>query len=598
MRLSPKLVLVIALLCPTLWGQTCAHFQWSCMTGNAKVTTSGMPSSTLVQASYPQCSVTVYNTGTQTPSALYADNACSQVKGNPFTANTNGAFDFYVIVANTPAVDVVMSGGLPAPGFPSPVTISDVIFPVGSGASIPAIYALDGATVGQQPTLNFSNAGSITFGVVNNPGANRVDVTATNNGVTSLVMENSGVPWSTPASGGVTFNFIGCTVGGASPSFTVSCAPGSLSGSGLLANALPKSSAIPTTLVPSSLRDNATTVTTPEPLVLTATSNQIVTGASPNQITLNFGVPSGAVTLTFPVTADTLVGRATTDTLTNKSIAAIEINSGQIGAAYGGTGANSSASNGVAQVAAGVWTFISPAGTKCYPFQGIGGTGCDTPAGTGVTGTGTSTYMPYWSGASSLGSTADMTYTSGSHTFAGGASGIFDFHSASSFEPPGGGGTLILGTANINWATLGTGIVVNTTTTGAKSVYNASSTIPNSYLPPTVYGYTFPGVPTASAYVTVGAPAAATFPANFTGTGLISAVSCGTNPTSTTTFTLYDGASAIGTVALNSSCAGTFATTGGTTQPVSANDRIKMVAPGSPDATAADIVFTMRATRN
>jgi hypothetical protein len=47
--------------------------------------------------------------------------------------------------------------------------------------------------------------------------------------------------------------------------------------------------------------------------------------------------------------------------------------------------------------------------------------------------------------------------------------GSVDFSSASSFKPPGGGGTFTLGTANQNWATLGTGIVKNTTTTGALS---------------------------------------------------------------------------------------------------------------------------------
>ena len=44
-----------------------------------------------------------------------------------------------------------------------------------------------------------------------------------------------------------------------------------------------------------------------------------------------------------------------------------------------------------------------------------------------------------------------------------------DFSGAASFKPNGGGGTFTIGSANQNWATLGTGIVKNTTTTGALS---------------------------------------------------------------------------------------------------------------------------------
>lgn len=56
-------------------------------------------------------------------------------------------------------------------------------------------------------------------------------------------------------------------------------------------------------------------------LALTATTNQLVTGASSNLTTVSFPASSGAVTLTMPNTTDTVVGRATTDTLTNKTIA-------------------------------------------------------------------------------------------------------------------------------------------------------------------------------------------------------------------------------------------------------------------------------------
>lgn len=68
---------------------------------------------------------------------------------------------------------------------------------------------------------------------------------------------------------------------------------------------------------------------------------------------------TSSFTVTLPAATDTLVGRATTDTITNKSIAGSEINSGTVGATFGGTGQNSSAATGIAQLASGVWSFTT-----------------------------------------------------------------------------------------------------------------------------------------------------------------------------------------------------------------------------------------------
>lgn len=68
------------------------------------------------------------------------------------------------------------------------------------------------------------------------------------------------------------------------------------------------------------------------------------------------GTPTSTRTQTLQDATDTFVYRATTDTLTNKSIAGSEINSSTVGNTYGGTGLNSSASTGVAQVASGTWS--------------------------------------------------------------------------------------------------------------------------------------------------------------------------------------------------------------------------------------------------
>ena len=123
------------------------------------------------------------------------------------------------------------------------------------------------------------------------------------------------------------------------------------------------------------------------------------------------------------------------------------------------------------------YTFTLPttAGTNTYVLQtdGSGNTSWVAQTGSGTVGSGTATHLAYY--ASSGTAVADMgvDFTFLTHTLTGGASAILDLHSAASFEPPGGGGTLILGTSNQNWATLGTGIVKNTTTTGALS--NATS---------------------------------------------------------------------------------------------------------------------------
>jgi hypothetical protein len=102
-----------------------ANAQGWCEAGGLQVLTSGLASTTLVQASYPQCTVsvnvhgaglaTIYSTGASIPLA------------NPFQASTNGQWSFY---AANGEYDIILSGG----GMSSPVTLSDVFINAGSGA--------------------------------------------------------------------------------------------------------------------------------------------------------------------------------------------------------------------------------------------------------------------------------------------------------------------------------------------------------------------------------------------------------------------------------------------------------------------------------
>src|ERR1700756_3597846 len=65
-----------------------------CQAGGQKVSTQGLLSTTFVQASYPQCTVTVHNAGTGTLSTIFSTSGGGALS-NPFTANIDGSFLFF-----------------------------------------------------------------------------------------------------------------------------------------------------------------------------------------------------------------------------------------------------------------------------------------------------------------------------------------------------------------------------------------------------------------------------------------------------------------------------------------------------------------------
>jgi hypothetical protein len=85
-----------------------------------------------------------------------------------------------------------------------------------------------------------------------------------------------------------------------------------------------------------------------------------------------------------------------------------------------------------------------------------------------------------------------------------------------------------------------------------------------------------------------------TFPINFATP--TSYGTCGTNPTSTATYTVNKNGGAIGTIAIATNGVFTFATTGGTTQAYVAGDIITVVAPSTQDTTLANVAFTLQAS--
>lgn len=111
--------------------QAAERAQAFCETGGQVTVTSGIPSSTQVQASFPQCTVTVFVTGSGgTLATIYADNNGTPLS-NPFTANSSGAWFFY---APNGHYDVMLSGS----GIPGQFTISDVLLydPAGPSGTV------------------------------------------------------------------------------------------------------------------------------------------------------------------------------------------------------------------------------------------------------------------------------------------------------------------------------------------------------------------------------------------------------------------------------------------------------------------------------
>lgn len=77
--------------------------------GGIQVVTGGQTSTTIVEGSFPSCTVSVFNTGTVVLATIFGDNLNPPTpKSNPFTADANGFGFFYA--ANGSRVDVQLSG--------------------------------------------------------------------------------------------------------------------------------------------------------------------------------------------------------------------------------------------------------------------------------------------------------------------------------------------------------------------------------------------------------------------------------------------------------------------------------------------------------
>lgn len=136
--MSKLSIVALLLWCLPALGQNLGHYQGWCEKGSQQVVTQGLvgsgtipiPSGTAVngtgvQASYPQCTITVYLTGTLTLASIFSNNNVSPTPlANPFTANADGSFGWYASTSAT--YDNVESGaGLAAPFTYSAISLTN-----------------------------------------------------------------------------------------------------------------------------------------------------------------------------------------------------------------------------------------------------------------------------------------------------------------------------------------------------------------------------------------------------------------------------------------------------------------------------------------
>jgi len=145
-----RLLLVpLLLLVPSL-ARAIPNAQGWCEAGQQTVLLAGITSTTQVQASFPQCTVTVYVHGGGLATLVTSTGASA---ANPFTAQTNGQWEFY---AANGRYDVTMSGA----GIPSPVTYSDVILLDNTGAGTGSVTLVTVSNLAPLFTVTVANPSS------------------------------------------------------------------------------------------------------------------------------------------------------------------------------------------------------------------------------------------------------------------------------------------------------------------------------------------------------------------------------------------------------------------------------------------------------
>src|ERR1700690_1354398 len=163
-----RLSILGVLLLSSTWALaqgTLSGVNGDCSIGGQQALTQGLPSTATqpigtttvsaksgVIASYPKCTVKVYLTGTVTLAPIYQDNLVSPTPlSNPFTANADGSYIFFV-AQSCPGYDIVLSSGT-GPAMPTVRTLTDVCTGGGTGGN-PLLLQTNGTNNGSQTKLN------------------------------------------------------------------------------------------------------------------------------------------------------------------------------------------------------------------------------------------------------------------------------------------------------------------------------------------------------------------------------------------------------------------------------------------------------------
>lgn len=193
-----RVLLIFTLLCGSALAQNLGAFNGICGVPGQAVITQGLPSvgtasfylgsspgSTLLNSGtlgvYPECTVYVYLTGTNTLASIYANNLSSPTaKANPFTANTDGSFLFYA--ASQTGYDIVMSSSSFI-SLPNSFTLTDVVLcNQNCGASGGQVTLETNGTQNlSQTLLNFLNANGCSW---SNPSGGEETISCSSSGVT------------------------------------------------------------------------------------------------------------------------------------------------------------------------------------------------------------------------------------------------------------------------------------------------------------------------------------------------------------------------------------------------------------------------------
>jgi lysophospholipase L1-like esterase len=175
-RLLYGLFVLLGLL---LWAvpahaQTYVPVNGWCQDGNQPIRVSGIASTNPAQASYPLCTLTVLIHGGGA-ATIYSDSSGTPL-ANPFTANANGSWQFWVLVGT---YDVTMTGGTPA--LPGPVTFSFTTASGsgGGGSSFYQTVQANGVAVTQEPKLNLLGGPGIATTCADDAGSTRSNCTIT-----------------------------------------------------------------------------------------------------------------------------------------------------------------------------------------------------------------------------------------------------------------------------------------------------------------------------------------------------------------------------------------------------------------------------------